>query len=442
MGNTVDASGARKIRFYLKNAIRSVLAAVLRPNEIAVATDENKLVFTDEEQNLHTLVNDDDSRLVDKRPPEIHGISDTDYHTGSGTPNYYQKANADGVPTDALLSDNGVFLDANGAKLRNVGGTSSIFRSDAQIEIQNDGSGHAMVSGVLNQDPPNNTNEGTFSIAAKNSAGTKVQIGSMYVRWQDPDSANGYSCVGLHPNYNGGNDADVSFEVFGAHGILMFGGPAATPPSGNYLQIKRSGGKPSLVGSADLVIDANYGGAANTVFMQGYNAGNLVMLQGGGSLGVNIASPKGIVDIVKDIGSDGRLGFRFDIGMTDSEKDTTNSPILLGRTTRVPGATKQLIPFSHRSGKNWHGTLTISCRTEDDSESQVSIYLLSGISGSSPQQTYKRVADDCSLVGSDVFTIDYVYAGGDVDQNFPGVSIVNEYGSPIIADWNFIGNAH
>lgn len=165
-----------------------------------------------------------------------------------------------------------------------VGG-SGIGRTDAQIEFRNgSGTGHAMLSSVLTQNPGNTTNENAWSGAGYGASGTLVQMGAAYMHFIDTNETNGYTVIGLHPNYfSGGIRSDVCFEVYGAHGIGMFLGASPTPPLDRYLLIKRTNNRPSIAGVTDLAIDANYAGSADTVFLQAYNAGNVNACLGGGA---------------------------------------------------------------------------------------------------------------------------------------------------------------
>ena len=167
-------------------------------------------------------------------------------------------------------------------------GVSGIGRGDAQIEFRNNGTGHAMLSSVLMQNPPNTVNENAWSGQAYGGDGTLVQQGAFYMKWHDPSEKNGYSTMGVHPNYfsNGIIYTDTAFEVYGAHGIAMFNGPSGTPPLERYLLVNRTGGVPSIVGSTDLVLESNYGGGANNVYLNAYNAGNVTMVLGGGNVGI------------------------------------------------------------------------------------------------------------------------------------------------------------
>ncbi|VVB83291.1 Uncharacterised protein [uncultured archaeon] len=146
-------------------------------------------------------------------------------------------------------------LEVNGTILSRKTNSGVIGRSDAQIEFQNNGSGHALLSSVMLQNPPNTVNENAWSGAAYRGNGVLTQMGAFYMRWYNNNETTGYSVMGIHPNYNGGATAQVGFEIFGNHGILMFGGANATSPANNYLQITRTTGFPSIMGSNDLALD-------------------------------------------------------------------------------------------------------------------------------------------------------------------------------------------
>ncbi len=130
-------------------------------------------------------------------------------------------------------------LEVSGAMIVGQTDNNLIQRGDSSIEIHGQPGAHSILSSFQTTNPGDTTHECALSCHAYNSAGTPQQIGAFYSRWNDTTAGagNGYSIMGMHPNYDGGGTADVAFEVAGHHGIKCFGGPATTFPGANIFQV-------------------------------------------------------------------------------------------------------------------------------------------------------------------------------------------------------------
>lgn len=238
--------------------------------------------------------------LTDMDPLKFHWAVDRDsliVKNAAGTTfdisRPYQLWKPDGSAVSLFADADGHLESVSGlSSTGNVSYNSKSGRSDAQLEFVNNGAGHAMLGSALLQNPGVTTHENAWSGQGYDSAGNFVQMGAFYMRWGSTDPNTGWSTMGIHPNYLSGGSpvADVAFEVYGARGIGMFldhnaEGTVITPPVDRYLMIKRAaGGKPSICGVTDMILDANFGGAANTVYLNAYNAGDVNACVAGGTL--------------------------------------------------------------------------------------------------------------------------------------------------------------
>lgn len=160
-------------------------------------------------------------------------------------------------------------------------------RSDSQIEVQNDVAGtyHALISIFNQKNPGDNLQEGALSYQARDSTGVVRQVASISAMWSNNATvATGYGVLRFNIDSVGGV-SELFMRAFGAtQGVTFYGISDTDFAGGPFVKIVRTAGKPCLVGTADLVLDANFGGAANTVFLNAYNAGDVNVGNGGGYL--------------------------------------------------------------------------------------------------------------------------------------------------------------
>jgi hypothetical protein len=160
-------------------------------------------------------------------------------------------------------------------------------RSDSQIEAQNDlaGTYHALVSIFNRKNPGDNLQEAAVSYQAYDSTGIVRQMASISAMWSNNATvATGYAVLRFNVDGVGGA-SDIALRLYGsAGGAVFFSASDTDPAGGKWIKIWRTGGNPSIVGAADLVLDANSGAGANQVFLNAYNAGNAVLVAGGGKV--------------------------------------------------------------------------------------------------------------------------------------------------------------
>jgi hypothetical protein len=163
-------------------------------------------------------------------------------------------------------------------------------RTDAQIEAQNDvaGAAHALIS-IYNRKTIGDTlQEAALSYQANTADGSVVQMASISAMWSNNASvATGYAVLRLNVDGAGGA-SDIFLRGFGrGAGVTFYGTSDTDAPGIPAVMFRRASNKPTIIGgivNEDIAIDANYGGSANVVFLNAYNAGNVSLALGGGKV--------------------------------------------------------------------------------------------------------------------------------------------------------------
>jgi hypothetical protein len=164
-------------------------------------------------------------------------------------------------------------------------------RSDSQIEAQNDlaGSYHALIS-IYNRKTTGDTlQEAAVSFQANESdtPGTVHQMASISAMWSNNATlASGYAVLRFNVDQVAGASEIFMRGFGGGQGVTFYGASDTDVAGFKGVKIVRSSGKPSIAGHADLVLDANFGNGANTVFLNAFNAGDVSLAAGGGAVSV------------------------------------------------------------------------------------------------------------------------------------------------------------
>lgn len=180
-------------------------------------------------------------------------------------------------------------------------------RRDAGWEIQSEPNRHALGS-IFNTQKTSSMpvdyytgfEEGAISWHAFDRDGHIRQQAAMYSKWVNSDHAAGYAKWAVHVNNSGGLGSTLSeFAVYDMdHGATFFQGNDTVPPEARTLkifgkvEIPRMSGLPSIVGTADMVIDGN-SVTDNDVYVNAYSSGKVILGLGGGNTIVGTTTDNG-----------------------------------------------------------------------------------------------------------------------------------------------------
>lgn len=166
-------------------------------------------------------------------------------------------------------------------------GDDGVGRHDAQFEATNNGEQrHALIAITNSIKPGDTSEEAAISFQAYNASGVMQQTASISAVWPtDASAATGFASLRLNvDSANGGSE--IFMRGFGlSKGVTFYGTSEGDYPGIPTVQFNRQSGAPSIVGKTDLVIEgATVGKPAANVFLNAYNAGNVVVGLGGGRL--------------------------------------------------------------------------------------------------------------------------------------------------------------
>ncbi|MCP3941092.1 MAG: hypothetical protein GY710_06370 [Desulfobacteraceae bacterium] len=168
--------------------------------------------------------------------------------------------------------ESGPLVASGGISITGTIGSEGVGRTDAQLEILNPaGVGHCLVSLFNQKNPPDLLEEPGITFGGWNSTATAAQQqASISTLWALMD------VVTVFRLQNRGQ----YFRFFGPEGATLFNTDANGDyqyPGSKIFEVHRQSGRPTIVGDQDMLIDANYGGTADNVWLNGINAGDVLL---------------------------------------------------------------------------------------------------------------------------------------------------------------------
>jgi len=178
----------------------------------------------------------------------------------------------------------------------------SPYRGDAQLAVSNELGGHALIA--LENHKVAGDEEAAVTYQAILSDGTTVvQTTAGYSRFLNnintvgnyrtvygvhlPDAFGDKNPLQIHSNNSirlvGGNTQDLPWDDHPTDNTVEVGRSGFT---GGKISIVRASGQPSMLGTVDLVLEGAPSGTNGVVFINAYQAGDIILNQGGGKTGI------------------------------------------------------------------------------------------------------------------------------------------------------------
>jgi hypothetical protein len=283
-------------------------------------------------------------------------------------------------------------------------------RTDAQLEVQNGVAGHALFS-IFDTNTGVNVDgtsveEGAISYQGYNGLGAIVQRGSISMMWYDSvggaftTTANRLGVLRLNVDKADGTSTIV-MRGYGDGSVVFWGPNDKSPGGGQWITVYRTAGRPSIAGATDLALDANYGGSANTVFINAFNAGNVSLALGGGTTTVAGAA----LVVGSDLGGTAKLrvgGLITSQGINVKYSAGIAAPVI--DTTAGLTSDQAFIAYARGGNAKWWAGLNVAGLNNDYFD----------IFSATASATYFRVTTNGPVVPNGVFIIGSDPGGADI----------------------------
>jgi len=118
-----------------------------------------------------------------------------------------------------------------------LAGVSGVARTDAGLEIQHNGTGHALLSVFQTQTGIALGEEASYGLFMKDAAGTIFETANFSTVIADATATAGYGCLRISTLSASGAVENSDIRIWGSHGIRVFGASdaaSAAPGAGNF----------------------------------------------------------------------------------------------------------------------------------------------------------------------------------------------------------------